>query len=327
MPICNALRRRSRAYTPTSTIAYRALSGKRPSRFLRDPVERYSYGVKRDHESILDDVARLMAKVGAYQLSEWRRRPPGWGSEKSSREWVSHVDLRSQDLLRDGLSRIVPEAAFIGEEGSPPSGGGAEAADLSWIVDPLDGTSNYLSGLDWFNVSVALVDEEGPLLSCVYRPPSGERYSAIRSRGACYQGTPLPPAGKVSLRDSLVATGTPYRSPDLAAPFFEAAAALLPKCRDLRRLGSAALDLCEVASGRIQAFWEPDLAAWDVAAALLVLLETGCPVYDISGSPYSFGQSRIIVTGWHGAAEALLSTIAPFYGADPNLTVNAIQGT
>jgi myo-inositol-1(or 4)-monophosphatase len=268
--------------------------------------------------SLLGNVREIVAEVGAFQLSEWRKRPAGWAEEKSAKDLVSFVDVESERRLAQALGKLAPGSAFYGEEGEKSRG------ELTWIVDPVDGTTNYVSGLDWFCISVALYEAgpggpARPILGLVHRPAADEWYWATRGGGAWESRRGhtqrFGPVAAMSLRRSLVCTGTPYRSPDTAAAFYAAAAAVTAAALDLRRLGSAALDLCQVAAGRLQAFWEVDLKPYDVAAALLLLEETGCPISAIDGSPYDPFESASIVTGAPGAAEELRVLIAPFYAA------------
>jgi len=274
-------------------------------------------------EPLLDSIFALVAEVGAFQISEWRKRPAGWADEKAAKDLVSFVDVESELRLASPLLGLLPGSAFYGEEGEK------NRAEFTWVVDPIDGTTNYVSGLDIFAISVALYEGDRPILGLVYRPVTGECYWALRGGGAWEArleapresaaaprptGTRrLPPVAHMALRRSLVGTGTPYRSPDSGPAFYGAAAAVSIAALDLRRLGSAALDLCCVASGRLQAFWEIDLKPYDVGAGLLLLEETGCPVSTIAGMAYNPFTSSSMVTGAPGSAQELRALIAPHY--------------
>ncbi len=263
---------------------------------------------------LLDDVRSIVAEVGLFQLSEWRKRPAGWADEKAAKDLVSFVDVESERLLASAFAALLPGSAFYGEEGEKSRG------ELTWVVDPLDGTTNYVAGLDLFCVSVALFEGDRPALAIIHRPAAAEWFWALRGGGAFEQrpgeaARRLPPVAPMSLRRSLVGTGTPYRSPDTAAAFYAAAAAVTEAALDIRRLGSAAFDLCQVAAGRLQAFWEVDLQPYDVGAALLLLEETGCPFSTIGGKAYDPFASGSIVTGAPGAAWELRALLAPFYAA------------
>jgi len=276
--------------------------------------------------SLLQPLRSILSEVGAFQLAEWRTRPyalaqdKSWAREKAAKDLVTFVDLESERRLASALAALLPGSAFYGEEGEQSLG------DFTWVVDPLDGTTNYVAGLDWFCISVALFERTGsgaqrPVLGLVHRSATKEWHWAVRGEGAWTEGPGSSPARRLeaarprALRDSLVCTGTPYRSPDTAAAFYGAAAAVSAAALDIRRLGSAALDLCSVAEGRFQAFWEVDLKPYDLGAALLLLEESGCPYSAISGRPFDPFSSRGFVTGAPGAAEELRSLIAPFYAA------------
>jgi myo-inositol-1(or 4)-monophosphatase len=266
-----------------------------------------------DFASLLGRARELVAEVGAFQLSEWRRRPSGWAEEKAAKDLVTFVDRESELRLSAGLKALLPGSAFYGEEGEK------ERGELTWVVDPVDGTTNYVSGLDQFCVSVALLERDRVVLAIVHRPPAGEWYFASRGGGAWEEGPAggprrLPQLSALSIRRSLVGTGTPYRSPDAAEAFYRAAAAVTTAALDLRRLGSAALDLCLVATGRLGAFWELDLQPYDVADGLLMLEETGCPYSTLRGRAYDPFSSRSLVAGAPGAAEELRALVAPCYG-------------
>jgi myo-inositol-1(or 4)-monophosphatase len=258
--------------------------------------------------SLLPSLRGIMSEVGAFQLSEWRKRGAGWAKEKAVKDLVSFVDLESEKRLATVLKDLLPGAAFYGEEGEKQRG------ELTWVVDPLDGTTNYVSGLDWFCISVALFEAEAggkarPVLGVVHRPATDEWYWALRGLGAWEESggaqRRLAAVEAIALRHGLVCTGTPYRSPDTVEAFYGAAAEVTAAALDLRRLGSAALDLCQVAAGRLQAFWELDLQPYDVGAALLLLEETRCPISTIAGESYEPFASRSLVTGAPLAADEL----------------------
>jgi myo-inositol-1(or 4)-monophosphatase len=183
-------------------------------------------------------------------------------------------------------------------------------------VDPLDGTSNYLSGIDVWAVSIALLKGEKIILGIVHKPSTKENFFSLRGDGAYHDGKKMESAKPFRLKDSLVGTGLPYRSPDTTESFFKSAEEILFKSRDIRRIGSAALDLAYVAAGYLQAFWEIDLQSYDLAAALLFLEETGCPYSTIRGNPYDPFRSRSFVTGRPGAMEELRGVLARHYSVD-----------
>jgi Archaeal fructose-1,6-bisphosphatase and related enzymes of inositol monophosphatase family len=269
----------------------------------------YNYG------SLLLPIKAAMLETGLFQLAEWRKRSAGWAQEKAAKDLVSFVDIESEKRLSAALKALLPDASFYGEEGEKSRG------ELTWVVDPVDGTTNYVSGLDYFCISVALFSGLGagskPEIGVVHRPTTGEWYWAIRGCGAWEESRGevrrLPGAEGIELRRSLVCTGTPYRSPDTVEAFYATAREVTAAALDLRRLGSAALDLCMVAAGRLQAFWEVDLKPYDVGAALLLLEETRCAISTIGGSRYDPFASRSLVSGSPGAADELRAIAARHY--------------
>ena len=259
-------------------------------------------------QQLLDKVKALVEQVGRYQLSRFRRLPAGGGEEKLAREFVSEVDLHSERLLIEGLEKLLPEAGIYGEET------GYRGNDqLRWIIDPLDGTTNFLSGLDQFCISIALEADGRTELGVVLRPASAECYCAIRGRGLQRNGRDCRPTHVSELKNALIGTGFPYRSKDLAASFFPCAEEVLYSSRGLRRFGSAALDLCYVAAGFLQGFWESDLQPYDVAAALLFIAETGGVATNHQGHPYSPYRDRLLVCGAPLVHQQLLPIIARHY--------------
>lgn len=256
---------------------------------------------------------RAAREAAAFQLSEFRSRGPGWGDAKAAKDFVSFVDVESERIIRRHLDAALPGAAFYGEETERTVGPGA-----TWIVDPLDGTTNYLSGFDHWSVSIALRDgktEEGSEFAAglVLKPATGEIFTAERGRGALRNGVALPRAARLEPKGALIATGTPYRSPETAEAFFGTVRRVMACCRDLRRTGSAALDLAYLAAGYFQGFWEIDLQPYDVAAGLLLLSETGHEYRNFRGEEYGLFRDRGFVCGRPGVMETLVDAVRAEY--------------
>lgn len=259
---------------------------------------------------LLDRVIELARQTGRYQLSRFRSLPAGGGDEKIAREFVSEVDLNSEQQLLNGLQKLLPEAGYYAEE---TGCGGSEK--LRWVVDPLDGTTNFLSGLDQFCISIALEIDGRSELGVVLRPASDECFSALRGQGLRHNGRACPPVTDLPLQRALVGTGFPYRSPDLNRFFFPCAEQVLGASRGLRRFGAAALDLSYVAVGFLQGFWESDLQPYDVAAALLFLDEAGCLYSNQCGQHYSPYRDRLLVCGPPQSHRQLLPIVSAHYPA------------
>ena len=211
-----------------------------------------------------------------------RYEGPASGMErKSSRtDMVSDADKDAEALIRDLLAAERPDDGLLAEEGSHSDA----ASGRRWVVDPLDGTTNYLYRFPAWNVSVALEDAEGSLVGVVHDPLRGETFTAVRGGGSFLDDRQLaitPPSG---LNTALVATGFGY-APERRAAQAELLTQVLPRVRDIRRAGAAALDLCWLAAGRVDAYYERGLNHWDWAAASLVVSEAGGEVRPLEGEP------------------------------------------
>jgi len=257
----------------------------------------------------LESVIDLVRKVGVFQLKYFRQMPDDASDMKAVRETVSFVDVESEKMLAEGLLPLIDNAGFYGEES-----GRAGNQDLVWIVDPLDGTTNYLSGLDQFSISVALVKDGEPELGVVYKPFSREVFSCIKGQGVAYNGRILRPRyPETEVSDALFSTGFPYRSPDIAEQFFTAAAGILTLGRGIRRSGSAALDVSHLAMGWNQGFWEADLQPYDIAAGMLMMQENGITVTNHHGMPFDMFTDRLMVAGLPNVHASLLEQVADAY--------------
>ena len=229
----------------------------------------------------------------------------GFGStgnarEKAPGDWVSDVDTSSESAVREVLERESSSLPFFGEEG------GGTRGDVGWFVDPLDGTANFLHGFPAVGVSVALVQQGVPVVGVVHAPLLGVTYTASKGGGAFANGDPL----TVSERDAeraICATGFPFRAKadrlDEYLPVFEAA---LRRFEDLRRAGSASLDLAWTAAGVFDGYFEQALGPWDVAAGALLVREAGGMVTDWSGDDRAWLTSGDIVAGPPAVHAAML---------------------
>jgi myo-inositol-1(or 4)-monophosphatase len=237
--------------------------------------------------------AVLLAELGALAERAARsagdlvrdQRPDALGvaSTKSSpTDVVTAMDLAAEELITAVLREARPEDGLLGEEGGLRTG----TSGLTWVVDPIDGTVNYLYGLPAYAVSVAVVagDPRPPswrvLAGCVHNPASGETWTAVEGGGSFCDGARLGPVSAPPLPGALVATGFSYLA-SRRAEQAEVLAALLPRVRDVRRTGSAALDLCAVASGRVDAYYERGVNPWDVAAGWRGVSEAGGELQEV----------------------------------------------
>jgi myo-inositol-1(or 4)-monophosphatase len=228
-------------------------------------------------------LARSVAEAaGTLLLDGAHRRRTEVGTKTSPTDMVTEMDRASEALVVEGLLRARPDDGVLGEEGSARPG----TSGVRWVVDPLDGTTNYLYGFPAWAVSVA-AEADGEVVAAVVADPShGEVFTATRGGGASCNGRPVVIEAGPALATALVGTGFSYESGRRAR---QAAvlAEVLPRVRDVRRAGAAALDLCWVAAGRLDAFYERGLQPWDLAAGALVATEAGARTGDLGGGPPS----------------------------------------
>jgi len=268
----------------------------------------------RDYRQ-LADVARAAAQRAAAYIRSAQRPPagPAWSS-KGLLDYVTEVDRRSEQLIAEALTKAVPGSAVLGEEFSPappassasPASSAPPAAQdispqgaqrsprtqrptsppqLTWVVDPLDGTTNYLHGYPQYAVSIAALDDGQLAAGVVLDVARNLVYQATAGGGAWCDGERLAVSRVTVPSLSLIGTGFPFRTPHLLPRYLRHFAAISAAASGIRRAGSAALDLVDVARGRFEGFWELDLAAWDVAAGALIVREAGGVVSDLAGSP------------------------------------------
>jgi myo-inositol-1(or 4)-monophosphatase len=255
---------------------------------------------ERELQTALDAAAAgarlIAARAGADQVRE-----------KERADLVTVVDEAVERLVTDRLRSAFPSDAVVAEEFSAA----VQAAGRRWILDPVDGTTNFVHGHPFVCVSLALVDAQGPAVAVLDAPYLGEVYHAVRGGGAFLNGRPIRVAGAARLKDSLLATGFPFKQGkgDLDAYMLMVAAAIRAS-RDVRRAGSAALDLAFVACGRVDGYFEVGLAPWDVAAGILLVHEAGGRVTGWPGDALDpLDSGRVVATNGlvHAELEALLS--------------------
>jgi len=227
-------------------------------------------------------------------------------AEKSHNDFVTQVDQQAEDAIIEVIRDHYPEHAILAEER------GAEGDhEYQWIIDPLDGTTNYMHGFPVFCVSIAVAAAGELQHAVVYDPLRQEIFSASRGQGAQLDGRRIRVSKAVALRGSLIATGFPYRMTEANIDRYLAMLrSVMIETAGVRRPGSAALDLCYVAAGRVDGFWELGLSKWDLAAGALIIREAGGRVSDFSGSD-AFLESGNVVAGTPKVYAALSKLLAP----------------
>jgi myo-inositol-1(or 4)-monophosphatase len=225
--------------------------------------------------------------------------------QKSTVDIVTDVDVQSEQEVTATLLAAFPTHAILGEEGGARPGSDAR---FRWIIDPLDGTTNYAHGFPFFCVSIGLEVEGRLTLGVAYAPSLDELFVAEAGRGATVNDRPIHVSSTSELTQALLATGFPYARAELprAMKSFEV---LSLKSQAIRRAGSAVLDLCYVACGRLDGYWEHHVEAWDMAAGALMVVEAGGGVTATDGSPFSVEGGQVLASNGHLHA-ALTSTLA-----------------
>lgn len=223
---------------------------------------------------------------------------------------VTEMDRRAEALIVERLLQAFPDHAVLGEE----SGARAGRSEYRWLIDPLDGTTNYAHGLPIFSVSVALERAGQVELGVVYDPNLDECFVAERGRGATLDGEPIRVSACARLGEALLVTGFPNDIRTAAETNLPEYAALALRAQAVRRLGSAALDLCYVAAGRVDGYWELTLGPWDMAAGALVVREAGGRVTNVRGRPWSLDGPGVLATNGQ-IHEALLEGLQTVWSA------------
>ncbi len=242
---------------------------------------------------LLDAAVEAALEGGRVLLANWRNLPRGSVEEKHKNDFVTHADRESEERIIAALKGRFPEDAFLAEEGG--ARGVASGADARvWIIDPLDGTSNFVSGFPFWCVSIAA--REGPDLvaAVIWDPLREELFTAERGGGAWRNGERLAVTGRPDLEGAFVATGFPFRNRHRIDAYVALFKAVFLKARAIRRAGSAALDLAYVAAGVFDGFFEFRLAPWDIAAGALLVEEAGGVLSDFDGGKRYLERGNVV---------------------------------
>ena len=209
---------------------------------------------------------------------------------KGKASLVTYVDKNAEKMIVSELKKLIPEAGFITEEGTASEDG----EQLKWVIDPLDGTTNFIHGLFPHSVSIALIDGDEPVVGVVYEIGQDELFSAWKGGGAYLNGEPISVSKSSTHEDVLLATGFPYYNFEKLNEYLKVLEFFMIETRGMRRMGSAAVDLVYVACGRFDGFFEHALHSWDVAAGIIILKEAGGKVCDFKGGTnYLFGKEIV----------------------------------
>jgi myo-inositol-1(or 4)-monophosphatase len=211
---------------------------------------------------------------------------------KGHSNFVTHIDKLSEQMLVERLSALLPESGFIAEEGTSTKKGDR----YNWIIDPIDGTTNFIHGLSPHAISIALMEQNETVVGVVYEIVQGEMFYAWKGGDAFLNHKKITVSVSSQHQEALIATGFPYYAMDKLDVYIDTLREVMDKTSGVRRLGSAAIDLCYVACGRFEAFWEYGLHPWDVAAGALIINQAGGKTTDFNGTNKYLFNGEIIAT-------------------------------
>jgi myo-inositol-1(or 4)-monophosphatase len=246
----------------------------------------------------------------ASKAGEWIQSKLGdfnsLDTKYSSQDLVTEVDKGAEKMIRNLIQTHFPRHSILGEEGVEPGPAAsaraleeASSAEYLWIVDPLDGTTNFVHGFPFFSVSIALAYKGEVIVGVVYNPIHNELFVAEKGKGAYVRGKRMQVSAETKLLDSLIATGLPADRQGALPVNLRGLNALCPKVRNIRVAGSAALHMAYVAAGRLSGFWEIGLNSWDMAAGTLLIKESGGSVTDTEGNPYTLNVRNVLASNGH----------------------------
>ena len=240
---------------------------------------------------------------GKVLLGHFRRLDPATITEKTKNDVVSIADREAEAAIRAELDFRFPQYGFLGEEG-----GASGDVERRWIVDPLDGTLNFVQGFPHWCVSVALWDADGAVVGCILDPLRDDTFLAVRGLGATWNGQPMRVSQQAGLDGAFLATGFAFQLGERWPMFNAALGRVFPRAKGIRRAGSAALDLAHVACGIFDGYFELGLKPWDLAAGVLLVQEAGGAITDWEGGQRWFESGNLVV-GTRGVAQDLLETL------------------
>jgi myo-inositol-1(or 4)-monophosphatase len=243
-------------------------------------------------KTIVSEVAELARETGKFIRRESEGFDISLAEKKGLHDLVSYVDKKSEEMLVQKLGIILPEAGFITEEGTSTK----KCGEYCWVIDPLDGTTNFVHGLQPYAISIGLLEDEEPVAGVVYEVVGSELFTAWKNGGAWLNDKAIHVSETKSLSDSLIATGFPYNDFSRLDEFLESLKHFSKTTHGIRRLGSAAIDMAYVACGRFETFYEYGLNPWDIAAATIIVREAGGKVSDFGGNEKNLSGSDVIAS-------------------------------
>ncbi|MEO0895359.1 MAG: inositol monophosphatase family protein [Bacteroidota bacterium] len=247
-----------------------------------------------DHFLLDQPIQDLLKEVGKFVYQEFKSFDYKRVEYKGEKNPFTDVDVAADKMLKAACSAMIPDSGFINEEL------GVEDADgeYRWIIDPIDGTVNFMHGVPHFCICLALQHREETVMGYIYQPVYGDMYRALKGQGATLNDEPIEVSKRDSLKTSVLAAGFPYGLPSWMNDFIGMVIKVVRKVQGFRRMGSAGMDLAYVASGKLDGFFEYQLSPWDVAAGGLIVAEAGGKVTDFEGGDnYIFGGQIVSTNG------------------------------
>ncbi|HEY0244691.1 MAG TPA: inositol monophosphatase family protein [Mucilaginibacter sp.] len=259
-------------------------------------------------EQVTNNVIELAKQAGDFIRQERRNFDPDKIEYKGLNDMVSYVDKTAEEKIVAGLEKILPDAGFITEEKTKNKTG----ERYTWIIDPLDGTTNFIHGLPVFSVSIALKEYDELVAGVVYEINQDECFYAWKDAPAYLNGKVIKVSNCPTISNSLIATGFPYYDFTRQPQYIELFTHLMKNCHGLRRLGSAAVDLAYTACGRFDAYYEYNLNAWDAAAGVIIVRQAGGTVVNFKGGNEVLDTRELLATNGK-MAEEMLQTIQQYF--------------
>lgn len=254
-----------------------------------------------NYSSLLLDAMSWAREAGAVHMRYFRGNELDIRSKLNDSDVVTAADKAAEKVLIDHIREAYPDHSILSEE----SGADQHAGDYRWVIDPLDGTTNFSQGLPLFSVSIGIEHNGETVVGVVFAPYLNELFHAVRGEGAWLNGEPVSVSGKTTLEQSVVATGFPVDKLENPDNNLDNVARVMPLVRGMRRLGSAAIDLCYVAAGFLDGYWELNLHAWDASAGLLIVEEAGG-----SYTHFRFDRNISVVAGAPAIHDLLLPMLS-----------------
>lgn len=261
-----------------------------------------------NYEDICQQVITIAKESGAFIKAESQLFNSSKIEYKGKNDMVSYVDKTAEEMIISSLKSLIPDAGFIAEENKEH----LQAETFNWIVDPLDGTTNFIHGIPAFAVSIALKQNDELVVGVVYEIGKDECFYAWKNSKAYLNGVEISVSSNKTVADSLLATGFPYYDFTNKDAYLQLFGDLIQNCHGLRRIGAASVDLVYTACGRFDGYFEYNLKPWDIAAGMLIVKQAGGKIYDFNGGNNTLENCDIVATNAH-ISEELLEVIKKYF--------------